>query len=56
MRTKPFSNLREAFAEVRCKESKRKVIMRSQTLAESLDGSDFVTRGLPINNHHNENH
>ena len=54
MGTKPFPSIREAFSEVRCEESRKKVMMGSQNSALSIKGSALAARGPPSNTN-NEN-
>ena len=48
--TKPFPSIREAFSEVRCEESRKKVMMGSQESTPTLEGSALAARGPPTNN------
>ena len=53
MGTKPLPNLREAFSEVRCEESRKKVMMRPHNSAHIMEGSSLASRGYSNSNYDN---
>lgn len=49
MGIKPLPNPREVFSEVRCEESRNKLMMGSQTSTTTLEGSALAARGHQYN-------